>query len=224
MIACFRLYRVLPLLAAGAIVWSSPATAQTPREPVAQMRASLAQQQLWGRDYPLLIASIPAWVRIQEKTIVVAPDVVFGGTPFSTIEEAEKHAQDLRRALAEVPKPLSPDFASIAEQAKGRVAERVGVHRYGGDNSYRVIIGFGLNLLPPDLHAVEVERLLGKEEAVKRDVEDGGGEHRPVVFTTHVWAGGALLYQTSNYAPTPDQIVRVILNVPVALRALAEKP
>jgi len=84
------------------------------------------------------------------------------------------------------------------------------------------VIGRGLELLPAALSIAEVQRVLGQEESVQREVEDGGGEHRPVVFTSHVWAGGALVYQTSNYAPAPDQVVRVVLSVPSALLAVAE--
>jgi hypothetical protein len=220
-----RSYRLLPLLIVGAVLCSLPAGAQPSGDPaVAPVRASLAQPKLWGRDYPLLIASIPGWARIGEKTIFVAPDVIYGGTPFHTREEAEKRAEELRRALAGTSTPLSPEFARIAEQARGAVAEKVGVHRYGLDNSYRVIVGMGLDLIPPELRVVEVQRLLDRQGTVRREVEDGGGEHRPVVFTGVAWSDGALIYQTSNYAPTPGQVVRVVLSTPVALRAVTEKP
>ena len=227
MIARLSLCPVLALLAAGALTAPMAVKAQTPQDAgTAAMRASLGQRQLWGRDYPLLIASLPAWAQIQEKTVTVAADVIFGGTRFATREEADKRAGELRRALSVAPSKLSPSFARIAGEAGNAVAaaERVGIHRYGTDNSYRVVIGLGLSMLPPELKIVEVRRLLGKELAVKSDVEDGGGEYRPIIYATHVWDGGALLYQTSNYAPTPDQVVRVVLSVPVALRAVEEKP
>jgi hypothetical protein len=226
MIARLRLRLVLPLLAGGALLWS-PASAQAPRGPadpaVASARTSLAQRALWGRDYPLLVASIPAWAQAQEKTVIVTPDVIIGGTPFRSAAEAEKRARTLRTALAQASPgtSLAPDFAAAAREAK-TAAVRVEVRRYGTDGSYRTVIGRGLELLPAALTIADAQRVLGKEESVQREVEDGGGEHRPVVYTSHVWGGGAVVYQTSNYAPTPEQVARVVLSVPSARRALAE--
>jgi hypothetical protein len=216
-----RLGLALSLIAASALV-SAHAFAQRPAEPaVGLVRTSLGQRALWGPDYALLIASVPAWAQAQEKTILIAPDLIIGGTPFRTAAEAEKQARTLRAALARATYSMGPDFAAAARAAKPG-ADQVEVRRYGTDGSYRTVIGRGVEFLPPALTMAEVQRVLGKEQSVKRDVEDGGGEHRPVVYTSHVWAGGALLYQTSNYAPAPDQVVRVVLNVPSALRALSE--
>jgi len=214
---------VLALCAIGTLIGSPRAISQTPRDAaVAQVRTSLARRELWGRDYPLLIASIPGWARIREKTVIVAADVVIGGTPFATPEEAEKRARALREALAAAPDALRSDFARIAGQAVEAAAAKVGVHRYGADNSYRVIVGLGIDLLPPSLRLAKVERVHGKRRTVEREVVDGG-EYRPIVLTGYVYAGGALVYQTSNYAPIPGQVVRVVLSVPAAFQALVEK-
>lgn len=221
MTARLRIGLALSLLAAGALV-SAHAAAQAPADPaIGVVRTSLGRRALWGRDYPLLIASLPAWAQAQEKTILVAHDLILGGTPFRSPAEAERRARTLRAARARAAYPLSPDFAAAAREAKP-AESRVEVRRYGTDRSYRTVIGRGLELLPPALSIAEVQRVLGQEESVQREVEDGGGEHRPVVFTSHVWAGGAIVYQTSNYAPAPDQVVRVVLSVRLALRAVAE--
>jgi hypothetical protein len=217
--SCSRL--ALALLA-GAVFVLPPALAQAPADSASgPVRAGLVQRELWGRDYPLLIRSIPAWAQIQEKTILIAPDVIIGGTPFRTAAEAERPANRLRTALAQAPAALGPDFATAAREA-GTGAAKIEVRRYGGDGSYRVVIGRGLGFLPAELTIAAVQRVLGKEESVRREVEDGGGEHRPVVYTSHAWGGGALIVQTSNYAPAPDQVVRVVLGVPSAMRAVSE--
>jgi len=221
MITRLRLGLTLPLIVTSALV-SAHAFAQQPSNPAAGlMRTSLGQRALWGPDYSLLIASIPAWAQAQEKTILIAPDLIIGGTPFRSAAEAEKRARTLRAALARATYSLGPDFAAAAREAKP-AADKVEVRRYGTDGSYRTVIVRGVEFLPPKLTLAEVQGVLGKEGSVKREVEDGGGEHRPIVYTSHVWAGGAVIYQTSNYAPTPDQVVRVILNVPSALRAIGE--
>jgi len=91
------------LLLIGSLVISSPGISQSTKQSViAQLGMALAQRSLWGRDYAALIASIPGWARIQEKTIVIAPDVLFGGTPFGSREEAETHAERLAAALTRI--------------------------------------------------------------------------------------------------------------------------
>jgi hypothetical protein len=221
MTARVRFGLAVPLIAASALVAAHVFAAAPAEREVALMRTSLSQRALWGPDYSLLIASIPAWAQAQEKTILIAPDLIIGGTPFRSAAEAEKRAAALRAALVRTSYSLGPDFAAAAREAKP-AADRVEVRRYGTDGSYRTVIGRGVGFLPPTLSLAAVQSVLGKEASVKREVEDGGGEHRPVVFTSHAWAGGAVVYQTSNYAPTPDQVVRVVLNVQPALRAIAE--
>jgi hypothetical protein len=221
MIPDLRLRLALPLLAAATLV-SACAFAQTPAEPKGGlMRASLGQRALWGPDYSLLIASLPAWAQAQEGTILIAPDVIIGGTPFRSAAEAEKQARALRAALARPSYSLSPDFAAATRDAKP-AAEKVEVRRYGTDKSYRTVISRGVQFLPTTLTMDQVRSALGKEQSVKREVEDGGGEHRPIVYTDHIWAGGAVIFQTSNLGPTPDHVVRVVLSVPAAVQAIAE--
>jgi hypothetical protein len=212
------------LVAAAGVLISSQVLTQTGDDAVvAQVRASIVQRALWGRDFPLMVASIPGWNRIGEGTIVVAPDVIFGATPHLNREEAEKQTTALATALSDAAVRFRPEFAQIAEQGKTAAAAKVSVRRYGNDESHRVVVGPGLDLLPPDLRISDVQRVLGKEQAVKRETEEGGGERRPLFLTSYVYAGGAVVYQTSNYTAAPDQVFRVVLNVPSALRAIAEE-
>jgi len=222
-----RLRLALPLAAASFLAgWQALAQKPT-RDPgaaaVALVRTALSQRDLWGRDHPLLIASIPAWARSDEKTVIVAADAIIGGTPFRTREEAEKRATALRQALAATHARRGGGLAGDAAQAAGAAADRVSVRRYGLDESYRAVIGLGLDLLPATTTMDEVRRVLGKEEAVRRDVEESR-EARPLVLGSHVYAGGAIVYQTSNFTPHADQVFRVVLGIPAALRAVAEVP
>ncbi len=218
---CIRL--VLMLFGASTSSCLLNVSAQTPEPPdVVQIRVSLTQRGLWGQDYPLVIASIPAWAGIQENNIVVASDVIIGGTPYPTLEEARKHADALREAFTRSLPPLRPAFARAAEQGRQLAASKISASRYGGDDSYRVIIGLGLHLLPLDLRISDVRSIVGREQMERRDIEGGGGERRPIVFTGYIYVGGALIYQSSSYAPAPDQVVRVVLSVQPALRAIAE--
>jgi hypothetical protein len=223
-VSVFRRGLWVSVLLTALVVVSSPAIAQAPEdEAVAQIRTSLSQRSLWGRDYPLLIASIAGWVRIGERKITVAPDVVFGDTPYRTREEAETYAKLLAAALVERPATLSSTFASIAEEGRGALTGRVGVRPFNNGDSYRVTVGFGLNFLPI-LRIAEVQRILGREQAIRREVDDRGGERRPLVFTAYVYAGGAELFQTSNYAPSADQVVRAVFDTSLSFRAIGGTP
>jgi hypothetical protein len=216
---------VVVLLAASTSFLILSVSAQTPETPdVVQIRVSLTQRGLWGQDYPLVIASIPAWAGIQENQIVVASDVIIGGTPYPTLEAARTQADALRVALTRSLPPLRPAFARGAEQGRQFAASKISASRYGGDESYRVIIGLGLHLLPLDLLISDVRGIVGREQVERRDIEGGAGERRPIVYNSHIYVGGALIYQSSSYAPAPDQVVRVVLSIQPALRAIAVEP
>jgi hypothetical protein len=179
--------------------------AQPPKQvAIVQLRAALLQRPLWGRDYPMLIASIPGWAHIQEKTISVAPDVVFGGTAFRSQEEAETQARNLAASL-EQPRTLAPDFGDAAAQGRTGLAGKIAARPYNRGASYRVTLAFGSNFLP--------------EESVSTEVEDIG-EGRPIVYTNYLYAGGALIFKLSNYAPEPDQVSRVVLDIPSSFEAI----
>jgi hypothetical protein len=165
----------------------------------------------------MLIASIPGWAHIQEKTISVAPDVVFGGTGFRSQEEAETQARNLAASL-EQPRTLAPDFGDAAAQGRTGLAGKIAARPYNRGASYRVTLAFGSNFLP-DLRIAEVQRALGKEESVSTEVEDIG-EGRPIVYTNYLYAGGALIFKLSNYAPEPDQVSRVVLDIPSSFEAI----
>lgn len=219
---CGRVIWLYTLLSFGTLAMVSPAIAQSSKQSaIAQLRMSLAQRSLWGRDYAALIASIPGWARIQEKTIVVAPDMVFGGTPFQSREEAEAHAKRLAAALSEQPPTLAPDFERAASEGRKALVGKIAARPYGG-NSYRVVLGVGFNFLP-DLMIAEVQRSLGKESEIRQEIDDSG-DRRPIVYTGHVYSHGAEIFQLSNYAPASDQVVRVILEISSALEAIGGTP
>jgi hypothetical protein len=184
---------------------------------ITQVRMSLAQRSLWGRDYAALIASIPGWARIQEKTIVIAPDVVFGGTPFRSREEAETHAERLAAAL-EQPEALAPNFEHAAVEGRRALAGKIAARPYSGGESYRVVLGVGSNFLP-ELTIADVQRILGKEEAIRSETEEVG-DGRPIVYTAYVYFDGTVIFKSSNYAPRPDQVVQVVLDISSSLEAI----
>jgi hypothetical protein len=207
------------ILLIGGLVIGSPGMAQsTKQSAITQLRMGLAQRSLWGRDYAALIASIPGWARVQERTIVIAPDVVFGGTPFRSREEAETQARRLAAAL-EQPQTLAPDFEYEAAVGRRALAGKIAARPYGGGESYRVVLGFGSNFLPV-LTIEDVQRIFGREEAIRTEVKDFGRDARPIVYTGYVYFDGAVIFQTSNYAPAPDQVVRVVLDLSSSFEAI----
>lgn len=207
------------VLAIGTLAITSAAMAQAPKQlAITQLRAALLQRPLWGRDYTTLVASISGWAQIQEKTIIVAPDVVFGGTSFRGREEAEAQARKLAGSL-ERPRTLAPDFMDAAAEGRTDLGGKITARPYSRGASYRVTVGFGSNFLPADLRIAEVQRKLGKEEAVTTEIEDIG-EGRPIVYTNYIYADGALIFKLSNYAPAADQVFRVMLDIPSSVEAM----
>jgi hypothetical protein len=214
-----RMVQTALVLLIGSIGFCSPGMAQSsPGAAVAQVRTVLAQRSFWGRDYPLLIASIPGWARIQEKNIVIAPDVIFGGTPFRALEEAETQAKSLAASVA-ADQTVAGDFVELAAQGRRELPGKIASRPYKRGASYRVVVGLGSDFLRQDLTITEVQRILGKEEKVGTETEDVG-EGRPIIYTDYVYAGGALIFRLSSYAPAPDQVFRIVLDIPSSMEAI----
>jgi hypothetical protein len=213
-----RVLRAGSVLLIGSVVNCSPGMAQSTKESaIAQLRMALAERALWGRDYAVLIASIPGWARLQERTIIITPDVVFGGTPFRSREEAETQARSLAAYIEQAQTPAR-DFVNAAVEGRKAISGKIGSGPYSRGASYRVVLDLGSNFLP-NLTIAEVQRTLGKEEAIRSEAEDFG-EGRPLVYTNYVYADGALIFQLSNYAPAPDQVFRVVLDISSSLEAI----
>jgi hypothetical protein len=190
---------------------------QTPAPRGGLLRIALLHRELWGAGYPQLVRSVGAWQAAGEQRIIVAPDLIIGANPYKSEAEAARGAAQFRAALAK-PVTGAGEFRTFAAAATpGTIA----VRRYGLDGSYRVTLAPAGPAFAPGLRLGVVEKLLGKPERVTVETKaDENSERRPLTLTDHVYAGGALVYQTSNYAPAPDSVFRVVLQVPATLRTL----
>ena len=75
------------------------------------------------------------------------------------------------------------------------------------------MLGPSYQFLPERLTTKQVEEVAGRPEKVATEVIQTEGERRPVTLTLRSYAGGAIVYAESDWAPTPGLVDRVILNV-----------
>jgi hypothetical protein len=176
----------------------------------------LTIRALWGQDFPAALSSLPYWSRVGERTVVVFHDRIIGATPFRTAEAAQPARITLSEQLSQSAPSPAPAFIDLLSGVTGRPSPfRSDVVRGSDDGSYRVaIVGPSPQFLPPGLTVEMVESLIGPAQAVTSQVIQTEGERRPVILTLHSYAGGAVIFAESDFAPKPGLIDRSILNVP----------
>lgn len=182
----------------------------------------LANQDLWGKDFPAVVGSLPAWQAAGERRVVVLPGAVVGARTFASQAEAQVALAAFgRRIAASVPRLRKPFEATAAPAAEARTRFRAQIA--GVDAGERPRVAWttdSAQLLAPDLTAKRVEELLGKPESVTTELVQTEKERRPEVLTLHRYAGGAVAFAESDMSPVPGAIGRVFLDVPAAARAM----
>jgi hypothetical protein len=155
----------------------------------------LADTQLWGKDFPTVLASISSWKQIDQR-IVIFPARVLGDTPYRTSAEAARTGAILNNLL----RPNDKLRASVLPWVE--------------DGSFRVAVdGGALELLPRDFSLETVKKHLGTPERTTTVVITGKTEHRPTVLLLYSYAHGAVVYAESAYSPFPGRIDRVFLDL-----------
>jgi hypothetical protein len=181
---------------------------------------------VWGENFPAALAHLQAWARVNERTVLVFPDQVVGGTPFITQEEAQRLADELRRAL-NLPRPQSrPEFSEVFKQysANQSIPFNVEAVYFGDDDSYRVAwMTSPEGFMNPSLTFDTIEKLIGQPEEIRTEVVETQGERRPVVLTLHTYAGGAVIFAESDLSPRPGFVDRAILDVRALMSAVFQE-
>lgn len=201
-------------VACGCATTPSRAPGAEPVRPSSPTVAVLKAGQLWGKDFPALLAYARAWNRAGESAVVVFADRAVGATPYRSEGEAKSGYQAFSRAFGERPAPASADFQESIARIEAPPFQPALIRFPEDDSSRLAVTGKGLEFLAPGLTIQKVHQTLGPPESVKRQAvqEPDGGERRPVILTLHRYAGGAVIFAESEWAP-PGLVDRAVLDV-----------
>ncbi|MBI3909714.1 MAG: hypothetical protein HY320_02130 [Armatimonadetes bacterium] len=196
-------------------------------QPKTMLKNILTDRTLWGQDWPLAVAHLTAWSRAGESKVEIFLDALRGTTPYENTEQATKAASQLAAATKE-PQPRLK--AEVVARLGTRVNQRAAsmqarvVRLYTEDESTRIVwTGPSVQFLAPNLTLSAVHKRLGEPEKITgRLIQGRSDSSRPVILKLHSYAGGAVVFAESNYAPRPDIVDRIIVDVPAAKAALFE--
>jgi len=194
---------------------ASPAFAQT--DQTSAVVKILTAGQLWGKDFPKALASLPEWDRIGDDVVAIFAKQVVGSVPFKTAAAAQPASEKLSAALKQARPAVEPPLAQLLAGMAGEPAQLSStVLQVVDDDSFRVALaGPDLQFLAPGLTISRVEETLGPAETVTTLVIQSERDRRPVVLTLHNYADGAIAFAESDWSPTPGLVDRVIINVPI---------
>jgi hypothetical protein len=201
-------------------------TMPTPAPPVQETNLArvLADRRVWGKDLPTALAFVESWGRAGERRLYVFPDRVVGATQYRTRDEAQRVAVRLTEAMRAARRSARPGFEELLRGVPTRApaALRVSVVRLVPDDEYFHVAWTGpsLQLLPPQLTVAAVRERLGPPERVVQELIQNETERRPVVLTLYVYAGGAVAFAESDWAPVPGYVDRAVLDVSAVTAAL----
>jgi hypothetical protein len=182
----------------------------------------LTTRPLWDKDSLAALAFLPAWSRIDERTVAIFPARVVGATPFKTAEEAQRALAAMERALSESRPASAPEFEELLRGfTRAPAPFQPAVIRLLDDDTFRIALtAQGSQFLPKSLTVKQVEELIGQPESVTTQVIQSERDRRPLILTLYSYAKGAIIYAESDWAPRPGFVDRVILNVPAVAAVL----
>ncbi|HEX9943511.1 MAG TPA: hypothetical protein VGG03_15975 [Thermoanaerobaculia bacterium] len=223
-----RAYAMFPVLAFALLTLGGAcAMAATPPSPEALSRV-LSDPELWGKDFPAVLAQLASWRRTGETTVAVFPDKVVGERRYAKREEAAAASERLRQEAAP-PRPRSGLPGGMTQKIAGAQQElsrfRTEAQAFNEDDSYRVVWSApSAQLLKPGLTVAKVRERLGQPTETRQLVLQTEGESRPVILTLYVYLGGAVAFAESDVATRPGSVDRVLLDLPAVTGVLFEKP
>jgi hypothetical protein len=207
-----------------ALLAAAPGATATQQRPVPLQRI-LTDGSLWDRDFAALLANLPSWRAVGESSVVVFRDRALGGTPYTDRDRAQLLVARMRDALSQAKGTPNPQFAALLDAAlKAAPNFETTVVTLGEDGSTRVAWtgapARGLRFLADTLSVARVQERLGPPETVTTYLVPSDRDHRPAVLTLRAYAGGAVVFAESNWAPRPGFVDRVILDPRVISAAL----
>jgi hypothetical protein len=184
----------------------------------------LTDSNLWGKDFPLALASLNGWAEAGQRSVAIFRDRIVGGKPFKTREEAEqtsKKMSDLMETKQFNPKPeFEAMFKGIASKSAVPLKTEI-ISRFQDDDSVRVAYSRAdAEFLAPNLTIAIVQERLGRPQKVEQEVIQSEGDRRPVILTLYRYADGAVSFAKSDIAAQPEMVDRVLLDVPAVVNAI----
>lgn len=184
-----------------------------------QLEKFLTDRNIWGDDAFQVFASLNVWKGEGESSILIFTDKVVGGSKFETPEQAKEKAAVMTRTMTRVNFKLSPEFASSYKSVLARKTPALQVEsfRLMEDDSYRLEWKrAGAEFLKKQLTLKAVVAAYGAPEKTSTEVVQALGDRRPAVLTISEYAGGKLKFVQSDLSPDPNEVDRVVLDVPAA--------
>jgi hypothetical protein len=184
----------------------------------------LSDRTLWGKDFPLALASLQSAQEVGVHGVVIFPTRIVGGTRFNTREDAEQMARKLTEVMATRELKPKPDFEAMFKDIGLRLAAPLKaeiIPAFADDDSIRVAWTLPeAEFLPPKLTVTAVQERLGPPEKVVTEVIQSEGERRPVVLTLYRYAEGAVSFAESDIAARPGLVDRVLLDASAVMSTL----
>ncbi len=198
-----------------------PGTSVCQRTSVSLQRI-LTDSVLWGKDFPIVLANLPSWGEVGENNVSVFRDRVLGGTAYPDSARAQPAVTRVRDALNRPKGTPQPEFAALLDVAlKTPAPFQTAVTLFGEDHSARIAWAAPtLQLLADSLTVARVQQRLGAPETVVQRLIQTERDHRPAVLTLRSYAGGAVVFIETDWAPRPGFVDRVVLDTRTVSAAL----
>ena len=196
-----------------------------PNPPGTNLASVLGERNLWGKDFPLVLLSLPNWNQIGDRRVAVFSNRIVSAVSHKTRDEAQQSIRKLDVLLAAAPSveanaALAPLLKGVSLKQPVRLRAEI-VSPFIDDDSIRIAITRpGAQFLSPNLTVAEVRKRLGTAEKITQEVQQNPTERRPVVLTLHHYANDAVVFAEADIAPKPGLVDRVILDVPTITTAL----
>ena len=215
------------LIAAAAYVWWRDVSRH--RLDVATI---VTNESVWGRQFPLVLRTLPAWREMGEDELTVVGDLVIGRRRPSSEQTPEAVQSRFRELLQR----SRGDFSAIAAMFR-RYRHELDLPRLAAspfDQSVdviRVAGGFRLmarieGILAPRLTASVLASEFGAPEQLRSIASSGSGD-RTVTVTEYSYQRGAIRFMTASDEPfvqgrNERLIERVVLGVPSIETAIGQ--
>jgi hypothetical protein len=179
---------------------------------------------IWGRDFPLVIASLPAFEHAGDTAIVVSQSRAVGSRSFESVRVAESAANELARTVAERRGMARQGIAALVDSARRiTMPQATAVPDPEASTTHVGWANPSLQFLMRSLPVATVKNRLGDPERITKLLIDSGGERRPVVLTLYHFANDAVVFAESDWAAKPGLVDRVFLNVARLTAALYQE-
>lgn len=212
---------VFPVVLIGNMACASPRQPTSTDPPSATLREFLVDENLWGTDYPRLLATISSWPEVDQPRIAVFPVMVVGSSPYLAEEDAALAADILTR-LAHATQPLPQAyFRGLFADTVRLQAFRAGVVSYPEDSTLRIAwTGTSLEFLRQDTRIAYIRRRYGEPDSLTRTLVQSEKDHRPVVLIASHYFGGVVQVVQVNLAPVPGIVDRILFDVEAIRQAV----